>query len=302
MIRNFTLLASLLVSYNVFALPQAPANPEHPGSKVYTYGFETKNVTCSKRTTKVYYPTPAPTEQSPVVVFGHGQALDSSHYEATLQHLAKKGITVVFPKYDTGFFDQNWQRMGADYIAQTECALKDFLFVDKSRIVFSGHSKGAYVASIAAGNAFLKAESIKPNAVVLFATAGVDTSAVRRIAQNVKLTVVFAQEDTIVSKDFSKSVFDNSNLLIKQFINLKSYPQTGSEPGLKADHMFPLSKSTPFGGGPESALHYYGTWKWLVSAAFDLSSENGALDPYIYGDLAIDKGIEQLKDEVQRNY
>ena len=66
---------------------------------------------------------------------------------------------------------------------------------------------------------------------------------------------------------------------------------------LPADHMWPLTEKSFFGGGPESALHYYGSWKWLVAAALDLGEGNRYTHPFLYGEPAVDKGIPGETDE-----
>lgn len=55
-----------------------------------------------------------------------------------------------------------------------------------------------------------------------------------------------------------------------------------------------------FGGGDETALHYFGEWKWLVAAAQDLNDGGTFTKPYLYGDLAGDKGVNGLTDDVMR--
>ncbi len=278
---------------------QAPNDPEHPGSKLYSYGFERRNLTCGGRAVNVFLPTPREANENfPAVVYGHGQALGLEHYSATFEHLAKKGVAVVFPMYDKGFFDQDWTRMGNDFINLTDCAIQSVdSQIDKNHIVFSGHSKGAYVASIATGLASREGSPVKPDAAVLFETAGFDSSTAQQIDASVALTVVFGERDTVVKRDLSESLYSTAKSHRKQFILVKSYPG-----GPQADHYWPQTKGALFGGGNEGALHYYGAWKWLAAAAFDAKEGNKTVNRYLYGDLATNKGTVGLEDEVKRNW
>lgn len=290
-------MIALILSSLVFAAPppSAPQDPDHPGSKVYSHRAEAKKIQCLGRSVDLVLPEGE--GPFPVVSYGHGQALGLDAYRATLDHLAKKGVATIFPPYDTGFFDQDWQRMGRDFVAITECALAQMPKLDPSRVVYSGHSKGAYIAAIAAGLApGLKARA--PGAVVLFAVAGADEPSLKTIRGDSALTVIFSDKDTVVKRSLSDTTYRAAGAKMKQFILVKSY---ATEPAVNADHMWPLTKGSFVGGGPESALHYYGAWKWLVAAARDLGAPKRYADPYLYGEAAGDKGLG-LRDEIQRNW
>ena len=294
------LLTPMIAHALVSAPPAASLDPSHPGSKIYEDSFQIQSFNCLSRTIDVWLPVRADgrTETSPVVVYGHGQALDKDAYQATFEHLAKKGVAVVFPAYDNGFFDQDWQRMGADYVHLSDCALSKFPQLAPDQVVYSGHSKGAYVASIAAGLArSLKASGL-PKSVVLFEAAGFDASSLNQLDPGVYLTVVFAEADKTVSRGLSEDLFSKTPSLNKQFILVKSYSQTS--PQLIADHMWPLTEKTFFGGATENALHYFGEWKWLAAAAMDLRDGGHFNNPYLYGDKAADKGIAGFGDEIRR--
>jgi pimeloyl-ACP methyl ester carboxylesterase len=275
--------------------PMVPSDPLHPGSKHYSYRAELRVQQCLGRTTNVLLPEGD--GPFPVVFYGHGQALGFDSYRGTLEHLARKGIAAVFPPYDTGFFDRDWQRMGRDFVAISSCVLANFSQLDSGRVVYAGHSKGAYVAAIAAGLAPGLRASV-PGAVLLFAVAGADVSSLRTIHPDSSLTVIFSDKDTVVSRSLSETSFKEAGARLRQFIFVKSYE---TEPPVNADHMWPLTKGGFVGGGPESALHYYGAWKWLVAAARDLGNSSRYTDSYLYGEFAADKGLG-LQDEVRRSW
>ena len=276
--------------------PSAPTDPQHPGSKVYTYGSTEKELTCSGREVHVFVPTKvAPQQTFPVVVYGHGQALGLDNYRGTLEHLAKKGVIAIFPAYDNGFFDQDWTRMGRDYSNLASCAIKSLKgLAAKDAVVFSGHSKGAYVASVAAGLAEKESLETRAHAVVLFEAAGSDSDMLQAYNPAANLTVVFSDRDSTVARDISETIFKQAASRMKQFILFKSYPS------LEADHFWPLTQGSIFGGGSESAFHYYGEWKWLVAAANDLVHGGASTDSYIYGPTAGDKGAGSLTDDIKR--
>ncbi len=277
----------------------APTDPAHPGSKVYTHAFSQTKTVCLNRNVDIFQPQSSTSEKFPVVVFGHGQALDVGHYKMTFEHLAKKGVIVIFPQYDTGFFDQDWNRMASDYAQQTDCALKSISNAEVAEVLFSGHSKGAYVASLAAGlvsSSTTHDYTLRAN--IFFAPAGSDSNLLKNYSADTATTVVYSDADTIVDKSISENIFLKANSKFRQLIILKSY----QNPKLKADHFWILTKSS-FAGGQtgDNSLHHYGAWKWLVAGAWDLRAAANLTQPYLYGDLATDKGVDGFVDDIQRN-
>jgi dienelactone hydrolase len=296
-----TLLFSLIA--NAQELPSAPLNVEHPGSKIYAYGVQENKVKCQGRDIVVYSPTPAKISSYPVVIYGHGQALDVEHYEQTLRHLAGKGVIAVHPQYDTGFFDRNWTRMARDFVNLTSCAMKELkLNVNPEAVVFTGHSKGAYVAGVAAGLAEKENLSLKAGAVLLFQPAGIDPVIWRELNPQTKVTVIHADQDTIVKPEIAEQLYREALVEYKQYIVLQSYKSSNGQEQLGAKHFWPLTKKSAFGGGTESAFHYYGSWKWLTAAVWDLNDGSRAENTYLYGVDATDKGRENSTDSIERNW
>jgi dienelactone hydrolase len=282
--------------------PTQPVEPLHPGSAAYEFTSEKNSFQISQRTVDVFVPKEIRDSgrKAPVIVFGHGQALGLDVYETTFQHLARKGVVVVFPQFDTGFFDRDWRRMANDFNKLTAEALKKLApWTDGSQILYAGHSKGAYVALMAAGAP--TASMVKPQSLLLFAPAGYDSDYLARMDSRLPLTVVWGEKDTIISRASVREIFDRSPSSRKQFIEVKSYAET--QPNLAADHMFVLTKSTFFGGpnGP-TALHYFGSWKWILGAVWDLQSGAKAQNPYLYGDQADSTGLPEFKHSVNRNW
>lgn len=284
------------------SLPKAPTDPNHPGSLVYDHGVKEVSTTCLGRPTKVFLPTGiAAGRRVPLVAFGHGQALDVENYRATLEHLAKKGAAASFIPFDTGFFDRDWTRMGSDFAKISSCVADKFnAEIDETKIIYSGHSKGAYVAQVAVGLATQLVPASAPKAAVLFAPAGVDRSSLALIDSRTVLTVVFSDRDTVVDQRLSEEIFQLSPSVYKQFILLKSYSTTS--PTLAADHFWPVTKSSFAGGGPVSAFHYHSSWKWLIGSARDLDNTVPLSDPYAYGAETGSKGLAGEFDDVRRTW
>ncbi len=299
--------SSCLLSLGVTALkaelPPVIMDVRHPGSKVYSYNFKNEHFKCNERDVDAFIPLAQNSQKEtfPVIIYGHGQALGLDSYRLTMEHLAKKGIVAIFPTYDKGFFDRDWKRMGRDYVNLSDCALKKLkenyqINTSANQIIFSGHSKGAYVASVAAGLSFREALDIKPQSVILFEAAGSDKETNEAIDPGVILTVIYSDKDKIVSRTISDDLYKTIPSAKKQFIYLKSYTE------LDANHFWTLTQGSVVGGGPESPYHYYSSWKWLVAAALDLRAGSLVTNPYIYGDQASDKGITGLKDDITRNW
>lgn len=296
-IRNLTYFFILTFGGRAIALPPpAPSEVLHPGSKIYSYKIKENSFKCSGRLVHTFLPENVQSSKIPAVVYGHGQALGIDHYRQTLEHLAGKGIAAIFPIYDKGFFDTDWFRMGSDYVNMTACAISKIPTIDSTKVIFSGHSKGAYVATMAAGIA--SRENLTPQASVLmvFAAAGNNIEILKNIRKETSVTVVYSDEDSIVSREISEQIYQTVSSDKKQFINVLSYPD------LKATHFWVLTKKSIFGGSPENALHYFGSWKWLTAAALDLKSNERNTQPYLYGELANDKGVSNLTDEIIRNW
>lgn len=298
-----TLILLTFLSNTALSGPPAPIDSDHPGSKAYAFEFTVRQMKCLGRDVTIYSPKAiAPSSKFPVVVYGHGQALKLEHYSGTFEHLAKKGVAVIFPIYDKGFFDQDWARMGSDYVAMSLCAIKSDSKLSIDQVVFSGHSKGAYVASIASGLSARDGLSPMPDATVLFGLAGFNAETAAAISPHTALTIVFSDSEKVVSREYSESLYTSAPSRLKQVIDVKSYPADENGGSLIADHFWPQTKSAIFGGRSENALHYYGAWKWLVASAEDLIDGGQATHPHLYGSKAGDKGVTGLNDSIKRNW
>ncbi|MCR9204484.1 MAG: alpha/beta hydrolase [Halobacteriovoraceae bacterium] len=258
-------------SFSAFSFPAPPQGSQHPGASKRG-AYKKIEIKVIRKGSFLYLPEKQ--GQLPLVVFSHGQALNESHYESLFKHLASQGIAVFYPKYDKGFFDTRWNRMGEDYANLVSFILNEYPQLNESQVVYSGHSKGGYVALMALGS---KSGFLNPKAAVLFSPAGYDEEALKLIDPSVKLTLVYPQDDNIIKWEDIKEIFAKAPTTFKQTIQVQGYSD------LMPGHFMPLTKKSLFGGrdgvGP---FHYYGILPWLHGALFDSS--------YLYGDLATDSG------------
>lgn len=278
-IKNFRVMILVLLSLKTafgYEPPQRPKNPRHPSSPSRS-SFLRKEVDHVRKGSFLFLPT-STQGKVPLLVFAHGQALSLKHYETLFEHLARKGMAVLYPQYDKGFFDTNWNRMGLDYAQITQHVLEKYPQLNPKRVVFSGHSKGGYVGLSALNKGF------DPFAALFFSPAGVNENALREMRPQIPLTLIYPQDDSIIKEEIILDILKMAASDKKQLINVTLYP------GLEAGHFFPLTKKSLFGGSDGfNAYHYYGVIPWLF----------GALEGsgFLYGEEALDSGDSQYPHE-----
>lgn len=293
------LLALMGIVQIAWSLPQSPQDPEHPSSQLYNFQVKIENWTENKRKMTLYLPLSriTQTELIPLVVFGHGQALDVPAYASTFEHLAGKGIAVLHPQYDTGFFDRNWRRMSGDFNILTLATLKKFPQLDGKKVIYAGHSKGGYMALMAAGHPNHRELPYGIQSLILFSPAGLDAEYLKALSPQLPVTLIYPEQDQIIKRELIDQIYAGLPTNFKQLILVRSYPE------LKAEHFFLLNKSYIFGGRDGlSPLHYYGSWKWLMGAVLDVVEGGKQKNIYLYGDEALDTGVDGLKHAcIKRN-
>jgi dienelactone hydrolase len=294
--------AELLFDAFSQAPPTAPADAAHPGSAAYRYTVFQEQFQVQGRQIDFFAPAEIAREskKAPVIVFGHGQALETQHYRLMFEHLAKKGYAVIVPKYDTGFFDRNWRRMANDYADLASAAMsRHAKYIDPNLVIYSGHSKGAYVALVSAGIP-RSSRKVEPKAMVLFAPAGYDSEYIRNVTTSIPVTIVHGEKDTIIASSLIQEIYSALPSSHKQLIEPLSYK---TQPELPADHYIVMTKSFFMGGRDGiSPFHYYGAFKWLIGAADDLVNGGPLTNPYVYGDLSIATGIEGFRHRQSRSW
>jgi dienelactone hydrolase len=295
------LVTSFLLSpFDLFAVkpPSRPELQNHPSNSIYNFTINEKKWSKDNREIAAFIPS-SPSgspELLPVIVFGHGRGVGVEAYRLTFEHLAKKGIIVIHPEYAKDFFDKDFDRMAVDFNKLVEFALFQLEGkIDKEAIVYAGHSNGALVASKAAPK-----NSLVKN-LLLIQPAGFDRTAIESLSSEVSITTIWSDKDTVVQEAHSVNIYQTANSKYKQYIRMKSYNQT--TPKLEADHFISFSKSYIFGGkNGISPFHYYGLWNWLVASAQDLQLNARFTNPYLYGEEALETGLEGIQHEAQRNF
>tara|TARA_B100001248_G_scaffold261335_2_gene252192 strand:+ start:20813 stop:21700 length:888 start_codon:yes stop_codon:yes gene_type:complete len=292
------LLASIcfVLSATAFALPPQPTDPNHPGSATYDYGVSHEKLKIMGRDVDVFLPRAGAFEREsfPVVVFGHGQAIKVDGYEMTFEHLAKRGIAVIHPMYDSGFFDRKWRRMAADYNQLVDAVLQRYEQLNPEQLIYAGHSKGAYIALMAAGAPNLK---VVPKSLVLFAPAGMDDDYINKLDKNTAVSIIYGEADSIIGRDLIDRIYKLAPVERKQLLIVNSYS------GLSADHYIPLNRSYIFGGRDGiGAFHYHGVWKWLMGAAWDVQEGARASNSFLYGEDALSSGDSNVRHEIFRSW
>jgi predicted esterase len=278
-------------------LPAVPSDPRDPGSQSYPYQMKVETFSLNNQAAELFLPQMTSPEPLTLIVYGHGQAINSSGYRETFNHLARKGVAVLHPNYDRGFFDQEWRRMAQDYVKLTEEAIRRFpQFLSNERVIYSGHSKGAYVALIAAG---IPSSPISPRATILFAPAGFDREWLRNLNPNMPLSLFWSEADTTIQESLVTEIYSLAPSPRKQYFRVKSY----ANGNIPADHFFPLSKKFFFGGRDGiSPYHYWGTWRWLMGAVWEADTSSSTDGSYLYGNEALEMGAPGQSHDVRRSW
>ncbi|MFN8847164.1 MAG: hypothetical protein ACK5V3_15955 [Bdellovibrionales bacterium] len=227
----------------------------------------------------------------PLVVYGHGQAMGVEAYDLTFEFLAKQGVAVLHPEYDKNFFDRNWNRMAQDFNRLTAETLKRYPQLNSEMIIYAGHSKGAYVALVAAGHrSHFELLKTPAKALLLFSPAGYDAELIKNLDRRLAVSLFYPEEDQIIKRELQDQIYSGLQTDFKQFILVKSYPNR------KAEHFFPVNKKYIFGGSDGvSDFHRFGSWKWLKAAATDIINGNRLIESELYGDKALDSGNPQVR-------
>jgi pimeloyl-ACP methyl ester carboxylesterase len=281
------------------APPGPPTNPNDPGSLSYQCSFRTEQFTTSGGLEATLYlptdPTTGALVLSPVVAFGHGHLVGLWGYQATFEHLAQKCIAVIFPVYDPQSFNSDFTAMGQNYLQITAAAVQEHpSSMRAGAVIFAGHSNGSRVALNAA--ALAQGQSFVPKALVLFSLPDYEPELISKIPAALPITLVVGDQDASKIITSSTAAYPLLPSAKKQYVTFRSYLQT--TPQIIADHG--MTRTASLVSEDITPLHYYGVWKYLVSAAF--YSENGTFGEYIYGNQATSTGLSGFYHMLNRNF
>lgn len=228
-------------------------------------------------------PAPAPTIL-PLVVFLHGYSFNAnlntpSGYLSWINHIARQGNVVVFPKYQNSF-DLNSSNWTPNAIASVKDALSKpwpSIAADPAPgMLLVAHSAGGLVAANMA-NRYVANGLPTPKGMVLampYQDAGLDAAPMSGIPATTKLLCVVGNADTNVGRSGADAIFDRTNHLTERSYVRMSSDSHGS-PVLTADHHVSEESS---GVG---ALDFNGLWKFSDAMADYVF--RGANSSYVFG-------------------
>ena len=200
-------------------------------------------------------PTP---ELAPVVVFHHGWlAVNPAAYGAWIDHLARRGSIVIFPRYQ-----HDWNTKPTDFLPNALAAIHDALHVletspkhirpDRARFALIGHSAGgnlsAQIAAVAEEHGLPR-----PRAVIALLPGEVVPSrepSLARIHETTLLVVAAAEDDRVVGDVRARRIFSETTAIPaarKKFVLYRT--DLHGHPRLLADHTSPTGAYRGFDTG-----------------------------------------------------
>lgn len=272
-----------------------------PGGSAYPYAGVVESVYGSGDTQYwVFEPASPGTGTHPLVVFLHGwNVLDVESYRGWLEHLAKRGNVVVYPRYQTSALTPPSTFTGnvvtALRAALVELETGDHAAVDTTRAGVVGHSFGGVLAANLAARA--AAEALPAMRAVMCAEPGTGGFGVYEdygdVPAGTLLLCIAGEDDAVVGTTDAKRIFRDTTavpLADKDYLLLRT--DTHGTPALVADHQAP-------GGGVVlelDAFDWRGCWRWfdaLLDAAF-----TGANRDVCLGNTAAQRDLGAWSDGV----
>ena len=220
---------------------------------------------------------PAP-KSAPLVIFHHGwSAMTPDTYRGWINHLAKRGNIVVYPRYQEKLLTP-----ATEYFPNVAASVRDALDVlakpghvtpDLERVALVGHSAGgvqtANYAVLAA------AEKLPaPKAAMIVEPGQGSNGGIKIIPMedcekfpaSLKLIVMVGDADGLVGEGCARTIWrDTKHVSDRAFVTLRS--DAHGLPSLKADHLSPISWSR-LATDSLDWLGYWRTFDALMDAAF----------------------------------
>ena len=257
-----------------------PKQPAHgPGGSEYPHR-RVKETEHGEGGAQYWITEPAqPTPKSaPLVIFLHGwTAMTPDTYRGWVDHLAKRGNIVVYPRYQAKLFSP-----AAEFFPNTAAAVRDALAElarpghvkpDLTRVALVGHSAGgvqtANYAVLAASEKLPAAKAamiVEPGQGKNGGIKIIPMEDCGKIPATLKLIVMIGDADGLVGEGTARAIWrDTKHVTERAFITLRS--DAHGMPPLRADHLAPFSWSR----GATDALDWLGMWRTfdsLMDAAF----------------------------------
>lgn len=271
--------------------PRPPRPPEQPANGPGGMAFRYEGVSAQRFGTPpsgfwLFEPThlrlddaSPPAHPLPVVIFIHGYtALDPDVYRGWIDHIVRRGTTVIYPDYQRiNPFRESWRSYPADLISGVADAFHELgqpghLPVDPSRVAVVGHSLGGVLAIDYAATA--KEHALPVPSVVMAVQPGgcggcrglpddqgVPLPSFTTFSPKTLVEVIVGEDDDVVGDDAARIIWSGlSDLPVEQrdYITLRS--DLRGFPFLRATHWLPQTAGFR---GAEDALDWYGPWKLL---------------------------------------
>ena len=259
-----------------------------PGGSEYAHGGirETAHGAGGKQYWIIEPTQPVP-KTAPLVIFLHGwSAMTPDTYRGWVNHLAKRGCIVVYPRYQEKLLS-----ISIEYLPNLLASVRDSVAQlskpghvqpDLDRVVVVGHSVGGVEAVNYALAA--RAEHLPIPKAVMSVQPGqgprgnmklVPMGDCGKFAAEMKLIVVVGAADNIVGTDTARDIWRGTKQAgDRAFVTMQS--DAHGSPSLDSGHLSPVS----WNGLMTDAVDWYGYWKLLDSlmdAAF--SGKPLAVDP-----------------------
>lgn len=293
---NKLLFVLLVISLKLFAAftIAPPSEVDHPGSLFYKYDdYTVHNYFYNGRKSVLYLPKGTSLQNKlTLIVFGHGYGAIRYTYSTMLKHIAKKGFAILFISYDKNILDADYKRMAVDYKTITVNVLKKYEhYLDSNKVVYSGHSNGALVATMAAGliEPFI---NFSPKQLTVFGIPLLKIEFLNRLSQNLVCNFITGESDESTPPSNAQYAYNNATCLKKQFIIISSYFNL-SKP-IIADHG--SFRTMGWRGSQVGPLHWYSYWKYILGSAIDTSEGSKAENKWLYRIEAEDTGASDVKN------
>jgi poly(3-hydroxybutyrate) depolymerase len=272
--------SAALPAANDAAKPAPPGQPATgPGGREYAH-LEVKQMEHGESGQQFWIiePTKPSTAPAPLVIFLHGySAMEPGTYRGWLNHLAKRGSIVVYPRYQERLLTP-----ATEYFPNIIASLRQALAVlagpghskpDLERVVVVGHSAGAVEAANYCVNAALEKLPIPKAAMLVQPGQGpkrglklVPLDDCTRIPTGIRLLVVVGDADGVVGDSCARLIWrDARHVRDRSFVTVQS--DHHGVPPLRANHLSPVSWTPQ----ATDALDWLGYWKMLdglMDAAF----------------------------------
>lgn len=259
MTRLFRLF--LLLTAAAHALAAAPTPPTQPvsgpGGSDYSHARVGQHSTGDgAEDVTIFWPEqPTPNGPLPVIVFTHGWgAVKTEHYGAWINHLARRGAIVLYPRYQHDLrakpdtFTASavaGVRRGLDWLAKQ----KDRPQPDLTRLATVGHSAGGVLAAnlaVALPQAGLPAPkavmSVEPGITEGQKGTLVPLADLAKIDAATLLLVITGEDDELVADKDARRIFNESTAVPaanKDWLELQT--DEHGEPALEATHRAPAA-------------------------------------------------------------